>query len=73
MKEQKDLIGKKVKTLSENKNITDWNDDVKYSRKWGVKGTIQRLSNSHGLCYEVKHDDGTISWYDSSELTTEVE
>jgi hypothetical protein len=36
----------------------------------GQVGVIQRYSNSHGLCYEVLHeDDGTTAWYAPGELT----
>ena len=37
-------------------------------RKWGVTGTII-MHDSHGLCYDVKHDDGTTGSYDPKEFT----
>jgi hypothetical protein len=37
-------------------------------RIWGVVGTIVDYSDSHGLCYKVKHDNGTESWYNPEEL-----
>lgn len=46
----------------------DWTGEALASRKWGVKGTILKHHDSHGLCYEVQHDDGTVGHYDPSEL-----
>ena len=49
-------------------------NDLQYSaeanrlRKWGVKGTLVRYSNSHGLCFEVQHDDGSRGCYEPEEL-----
>ena len=38
------------------------------SRKWGMEGVVQCSHDSHGLCYEVLHKDGTIGCYDPDEL-----
>lgn len=46
----------------------DWTSEGKLARKWNVKGQVIDLSNSHGLCYQVKHEDGTWAWYDPCEL-----
>ena len=35
----------------------------------GMTGTIIELSNSHGLCFEVNHDELGTAWYDPEELT----
>ncbi len=32
-------------------------------------GEIIAEHNSHGLCFEVRHDDGAVGWYDNDELT----
>lgn len=37
-------------------------------RKCGLNGTVVDLSNSHGLCFKVIHDDGTSAYYDPDEL-----
>lgn len=31
-------------------------------------GIITDYHNSHGLCFEVQHEDGTKAWYDPAEL-----
>ena len=40
----------------------------KKKRKWGVTGIIIAHHNSHGLCYDVRHDDGSVGTYDPDEL-----
>ena len=60
------LIGCRVITL--HSKTDDWTITAKYARRWGIVGTVTDLSNSHGLCYEIKHDDGTVAWYDPSEF-----
>jgi len=37
-------------------------------RRWGAKGTIKQYSNSHGLCFDVEHDDGVLGYYEPDEL-----
>jgi hypothetical protein len=55
----------------------DWAPDARRHVTWGVVGTVIKVSNGHGLCYEVYHDDGseTTAWYNPEELvrTTKVE
>ena len=41
---------------------------VERARHNGQVGTIVRHSDSHGLCYEVRFDEGT-AWFDPEELT----
>lgn len=36
-----------------------------------MHGSIVGHSDSHGLCYEVRHDDGTRAFYDPDELFDE--
>jgi len=45
-----------------------WTEEAKAVRKFGVLGTIIYHHDSHGLCYDVRHDDGTVGCYDSREL-----
>lgn len=60
-----------VKTTEPNMEMRkEWTDEGWASRQWGVEGTIITHHDSHGLCYEVKHPDGTIGYYDPSELET---
>lgn len=42
--------------------------ESKLRRKWNELGIIIAHHDSHGLCYEVRHDDGTIGCYDPDEL-----
>jgi len=37
-------------------------------QKWGVVGEVMDHHDSHGLCYEVKHPDGSIGVYDPTEI-----
>ena len=60
--------GTPVKTTQEDSAVNDWTEEVKPKRKWGIKGTILRHHDSHGLCYDVQHADGSEGCYDPSEL-----
>lgn len=60
---QKDFA---VETVETEKKSDDWNEPG--DRKFGVKGVIVDESDAHGLCYKVKHEDGTFGWYDPWEL-----
>jgi len=72
-KEQAALVGTPVKVEDwlepKNKHYVEsaWDN-----RKPGMTGRIIGYSNSHGLCFHVRHNDGTAGWYDPEELT-EVE
>ena len=46
----------------------EWTEECLASKKWNVQGIVLRHYDSHGLCYEVKHEDGTEGCYDPSEL-----
>lgn len=37
-------------------------------RKWGIKGIIIDRHDAHGLCYDVRHEDGSIGTYCPDEL-----
>lgn len=37
-------------------------------RRWGVTGVVQGYHDSHGLCYEVLHEDGTVGTYEEDEI-----
>jgi hypothetical protein len=60
--------GTKVKTTEPMADLRGWLPECLASRRWGVKGTILKHHDSHGLSYEVQHDDGTVGHYDPSEL-----
>lgn len=58
-----------VKTTQPNMEMRrQWTKEAWLSKKWGVLGKILRHHNSHGLCYDVIHEDGTESCYDPSEF-----
>jgi len=46
----------------------EWTDERWAGRKWGVRGKVITHHDSHGLCYDVLHKDGTEGCYDPSEL-----
>ncbi len=61
--------GTRIRTTIENDAVTDWGEGARDHCQWGVEGTIITHHDSHGDCYEVRHDDGTIAAYDPSEVT----
>ena len=56
-----------VRTLTD-AGRDDWLDIAREARRWGIAGTVVRASDSHGLCYLVRHADGTEAWYDHDEV-----
>lgn len=46
----------------------EWTSEGWKRRQWGVRGTVVTHHDSHGLCYDVCHPDGTWGCYDPSEL-----
>ncbi len=61
--------GTDVITTSPNlKQRNEWPDEEWMRRKWGVRGTIIAHHDSHGLCYVVRHEDGSEAGYDPSEI-----
>ena len=60
------LHGTRVITLAVDNPATDWSNPA--SRRFGVKGTVTKEYRGHGLCYAVKHDDGTEAGYEPREL-----
>jgi hypothetical protein len=66
-----DLIaaGTPVRTITENPaTVFEWTKEGRAQKKWGVTGEVVTHHNSHGLCYDVLHADGTQACYDPSEL-----
>lgn len=60
--------GTLVKTTSSNTPDSDWTSEALANRRWSVHGKVLTHHDSHGLCYEVRHSDGTVGAYDPSEL-----
>jgi hypothetical protein len=46
----------------------EWTKVAWESRQWGVTGTVLEHHDSHGLYYDVEHKDGSIGFYDPSEI-----
>ncbi len=49
----------------------DYTAEARAQRKPGVGGKILGHSDSHGICYQVEHDDGSTAYYDPGELLSE--
>lgn len=60
--------GTLVRTTNPNPEIDDWTDEALAKRKWNVWGIVITHHDSHGLCYDVRHEDGTEGSYDPSEI-----
>ncbi len=60
--------GTQVKTTKKSTSDGEWTEEALANRKWGVKGVIIHYHDSHGLCYEVRHEDGTVGAYEPSEF-----
>ena len=59
----------RVQTTKPNLELrSEWTDEGWAKKKWGVRGTVLAHHDSHGLCYDVLHDDGTEACYDPSEI-----
>lgn len=62
-------VGARVKTTSPYKEKENgWDPNALVHRRWGVVGKVLRVSDAHGLCYHVQHEDGSSGWYDPNEL-----
>jgi hypothetical protein len=61
------LIGASVMTLKP-LHDEEYTSLGQSSRKWGLQGVVRSSHDSHGLCYEVVHEDGTFGCYDPDEI-----
>ncbi len=57
-----------TKVLTTTAKVHDWTAEALLKRKWGVRGEIITHHDSHGLCYDVQHSDGSVGTYDPSEF-----
>ena len=61
--------GTPVQTTQPNLDLRDeWTSEGWVARKFSVFGVVINQRDSHGLCYGVIHEDGTMGYYDPSEL-----
>ncbi len=64
--------GTRIRTTAPNMDMRDeWTLAAWEKKRWGVGGVIVTHHDSHGLCYDVLHDDGTEASYDPSEFELE--
>ncbi|RDJ35051.1 MAG: hypothetical protein DWQ19_09455 [Crenarchaeota archaeon] len=66
--EKKFTIGAKVVTIETTRMSSDWNPEFAAYRRFNVEGEVINVHDAHGLCFEVKHTDGTVACYDPWEL-----
>ncbi len=61
--------GTSVKTTEANlSKRAEWTNEGWNKRQWQVIGTVGVHHDSHGLCYEVMHPDGTVACYNPTEI-----
>lgn len=61
--------GTRVKTTEPNMALRkEWTDEGWARKKWDMEGEVITHHDSHGLCYDVKHQDGTEGCYDPTEF-----
>lgn len=61
-------LGQRVLTVECDDVADDWTAEAIASRKWGFTGEIVQVSDAHGECFQVTHNDGTSGWYEAQEL-----
>jgi hypothetical protein len=62
-------VGQRVLTVEDpNDSADDWTAEAAVSRKWGEVGEVIATHDSHGLTFEVKHNDGSVGHYEHHEL-----
>lgn len=47
---------------------TDWTPEAARLRRFEVEGTVIQSHNGHGLCYTIRHQDGSMGAYEPQEL-----
>lgn len=59
-------LNDRIKTTHRATEDRDWQQPSK--RRWGVTGTVINRHDGHGICYVVRHDDGSEAGYDPREV-----
>lgn len=62
------VIGHVVLTRYNGKIGSGWDADAVKARKWAVTGVVTDFTDSHGLGFKVRHDDGSEAWYEPEHL-----
>ena len=60
--------GTRVRTRKVEGLSNEWTEYANAQRQFGVEGVVGSHHDSHGLCYDVRHNDGTEAAYDPEEL-----
>lgn len=63
-----DSYGQKVRTNIIKKFNKTYTLSAQEKRKDGMLGVVIGHRDSHGLCFDVRHEDGTIGSYEPEEL-----
>jgi hypothetical protein len=63
-------IGTLVKTTQATINKRCWSEEAQAVRKWGVFGEVVGYQAYDDVFYNVKHNDGSVGFYDLDELET---
>jgi hypothetical protein len=62
-------LGTWVRTTEPNPELrNEWTEEGLEKRRWNVQGIVVGHHDSHGLCYDIRHEDDSIGCYDPSEL-----
>ena len=61
-------IGDKVQVTDKVLQPRDFPPASRIHAKPSAIGVVTDSSDSHGLCFEVEHEDGTSAWYNPDEL-----
>lgn len=58
-----------VKTVGPRTQDREWSEEALASRRWGIMGEVRHHTDSHGLCYQVWHqDNNSMGWYAPQEI-----
>ena len=67
MSKERIPLRSKVRTHIDPKFVNDdWNDPGE--RRHDAIGYVVNYSDSHGLCYKIKYEDGNTGWFDPWEV-----
>ena len=59
--------GTRVST-TEDHGDESWLPEARLKCRWGEEGIVVDRSDAHGLCYRVRHNDGSDAWYNPDEI-----
>lgn len=62
--------GQRVVTASGPAGPQSWTEEGLKNRQWNVARIVTSVHDSHGLCYDVRYEDGTEGCFNHEELIT---